>query len=221
MKKLLLTLCLIAGFAGSLLAQYDAKALKAQEVLDKVSSKYEELDGFSADFVYTLYNKATGTNAEARGSITAKGKKFKLNLNGQNIVSDGETVWTFQPETNEVYIDHFENLVGENVNPSNIHNLYKKGYKHEYKREKMINGAPHHVVELVPENPGESELAKIELVIHQQNLTISSFTIHEKSKNEYSFDIRNFNSNISPAEESFSFNKSKHPNVVEVDMRDF
>ncbi len=59
-------------------------------------------------------------------------------MNGQEIVSDGKTVWTFQPETNEVYIDNFENVVGENINPSNIHNLYRKGYKYVYREEKWL-----------------------------------------------------------------------------------
>ncbi len=43
-------------FAGSLFAQYDPKAL---EILDNVSDKYEKLNGFQADFVYTLNNDAS------------------------------------------------------------------------------------------------------------------------------------------------------------------
>lgn len=218
MKKIFLTVFLLAGFAGSLFAQYDPKAL---EILDKVSGKYEKLNGFKADFVYTLNNEAIGTNAETKGEITAKGKMFKLNMNGQEIVSDGKTVWTFQPETNEVYIDHFENVVGENVNPSNIHNLYRKGYKYMYREEKVVNGKPHHVIDLVPEKASDNNYFKIQLVINKQSLTFDSFTIFEKSGNRYEFDIRNFNPEISVEDKSFVFSKNSHPNVVEVDMRDY
>lgn len=218
MKKIFLTVCLVAGFAGSLLAQYDPKA---EEILDKVSTKYENLDGFKADFVYTLNNDAVGTNAETQGKITAMGKKFKLNMNGQEIVSDGKTVWTFQPETNEVYIDHFENVVGENVNPSNIHNLYRKGYKYIYREERMVKGKPYHVIDLVPEKASENNFFKIQLVIDKQDLIFDSFTIFEKSGNLYEFDIRNFKPDVALEESAFSFSKSKYPNVVEVDMRDY
>lgn len=216
MKKLLLTACLIAGFAGSLFAQYDAKALKALEVLDKVSSKYEKMNGFTADFVYTLKNdQAAGLSAEYNGRIAAKGKKFKVEVieMGMDVMSDGDSVWIFMPEAKEVTVHRFEDVVAKDVNPSNIHNLYKKGYKHEYQGEKMINGAPHHVIELVPDNPGESNLSKIELVIHKQSLTIGSFTIHEKNGNRYVVDIRNFNSDVSLKDEIFIFRISQHPGV--------
>ncbi len=218
MKKILFTVLLVAAFAGSLFAQYDPKAL---EILDKVSRKYEQMNGFKADFVYTLNNEAVGTNAETSGDITAKGKKFRLNMNGQEIVSDGNTVWTFQPETNEVYIDKFDNVVGENVNPSNIHNLYRKGYKYVYREEKAIKGKPHHVIDLVPEKASDNNFFKIQLVISKQDLTFDSFTIFEKSGNRYAFNIKNFNPNITVEDKSFSFSKNSHPNVVEVDMRDY
>jgi outer membrane lipoprotein carrier protein len=218
MKKILLIVCLVAGFSGSLFAQYDPKAL---EILDEVSEKYEKLNGFNAEFVYTLSNDAVGTNAETKGDITAKGKSFRLNMNGQEIISDGKTVWTYQPETNEVYIDHFENVVGENVNPSNIHNLYRKGYKYVYREERKVNGKPHHVIDLVPEKASENNFFKIQLVIDKQALTFDSFTIFEKSGNRYEFDIKNFKPGIAAGENAFNFSKSKHPDVVEVDMRDF
>lgn len=218
MKKILLLVCLVAGFAGSLFAQYDPKAL---EVLDNVSEKYEKLNGFKADFVYTLKNDAVGTDAETKGDIVARGKSFRLNMNGQEIISDGKTVWTYQPETNEVYIDNFENVVGDNVNPSNIHNLYRKGYKYVYREEKKVNGKPHHVIDLVPEKASENNFFKIQLVIDKQALTFDSFTIFEKSGNRYEFDIQNFQPGIESGENAFNFSKNKHPNVVEVDMRDF
>ena len=219
MKKILLTVLLVAGFTGSIFAQYDPKAL---EILDKVSQKFEKMNGFKADFIYTLNNEAVGTNAETKGEIVAKGKKFKLNMNGQEIISDGVTVWTFQPETNEVYIDKFENVVGEeNVNPSNIHNLYRKGYKYVYREEKMIKGKPHHVIDLVPEKASENNFFKIQLVINKQDLTFDSFTIFEKSGNRYSFDIRNFNPGVTLEDKSFVFSKKSNPNVVEVDMRGY
>lgn len=199
-------------------AQYDQKALG---ILDKASEKYEKLSGFKADFVYTLNNDAVGTSAETKGEITAKGKQFRLKMNGQEIISDGKTVWTYQPDTKEVYIDKFDNVVGENVNPSNIHNLYRKGFKYLYKEERKVNGKPHHVIELVPEKASDTNYFKIQLVIDQKDLTFSNFTIFEKSGNRYLFDIKNFQPNVAIADGTFSFVKAKYPGVTEVDMRDY
>ena len=218
MKNLLafVLMCLVSLMSAN--AQYDQKALA---VLDKASEKYEKLSGFKADFVYTLNNDAVGTSAETKGEITAKGKQFRLKMNGQEIISDGSTVWTYQPDTKEVYIDKFDNVVGENVNPSNIHNLYRKGFKYLYKEERKVNGKPHHVIELVPEKASETNYFKIQLVIDKQDLTFSNFTIFEKSGNRYLFDIKNFQPNVNIAEGTFNFKKSQYPGVTEVDMRDF
>lgn len=199
-------------------AQYDQKALG---ILDKTSAKYENLSGFKADFIYTLTNDAVGTSAETKGEITAKGKQFRLTMNGQEIISDGKTVWTYQPDAKEVYIDKYENVVGENVNPSNIHNLYRKGFKYMYKEERKVNGKPHHVIELVPEKASDTNYYKIQLVIDKQDLTFSNFTIFEKNGNRYLFDIKNFQPNASISEGAFTFKKAQYPGVTEVDMRGY
>ena len=218
MKNLIafVLMCFVSLLSAN--AQYDQKALG---ILDKASDKYEKLSGFKADFVYTLNNDAVGTSAETKGEITAKGKQFRLKMNGQEIISDGKTVWTYQPDTKEVYIDKFDNVVGENVNPSNIHNLYRKGFKYMYKEERKINGKPHHVIELVPEKASDTNYYKIQLVIDKQDLTFSNFTIFEKNGNRYLFDIKNFQPNVNIATDTFSFKKSQYPGVTEVDMRDY
>ncbi|MBW3545860.1 MAG: outer membrane lipoprotein carrier protein LolA [Bacteroidetes bacterium] len=218
MKNLLafVLMCLVSIVTAN--AQYDQKALG---ILDKVSEKYEKLSGFKADFVYTLNNDAVGTTAETKGNITASGKKFRLNMNGQEIISDGSTVWTYQPDTKEVYIDKFDNVVGENVNPSNIHNLYRKGFKYLYKEEITLNGRPHHVIELVPEKASDTNYYKIQLVINKQELTFTNFTIYEKNGNRYLFDIKNFQPNVNIADGAFTFQKAQYPGVTEVDMRDY
>ncbi|AHM59820.1 gliding motility-like protein [Flammeovirgaceae bacterium 311] len=218
MKNLLafVLMCFVSLLTAN--AQYDQKALG---ILDKASEKYENLSGFKADFVYTLNNDAVGTSAETKGEITAKGKQFRLKMNGQEIISDGQTVWTYQPDTKEVYIDKFDNVVGENVNPSNIHNLYRKGFKYMYKEEIKVNGKPHHVIELVPEKASDTNYFKIQLVIDKQDLTFSNFTIYEKNGNRYLFDIKNFQPNTAIADGTFNFNKSKYPGVTEVDMRNY
>jgi outer membrane lipoprotein carrier protein len=209
-------MCFVGVFSAN--AQYDQKALG---ILDKVSEKYEKLNGFKADFVYTLNNESVGTNAETEGEITAKGKQFRLKMNGQEIISDGKTVWTYQPDTKEVYIDKFENVVGDNVNPSNIHNLYRKGFKYMYKEEKVVNGKPHHIIELVPEKASDTNYFKIQLVINKQDLTFTNFTIYEKNGNRYLFDIKKFQPDVAIADGTFSFQKAKYPGVTEVDMREY
>ena len=218
MRKILLTFCFLAGFAGSLFAQYDPKAL---EVLDKASAKYEKLDSFKADFTFTLTNEVSGNNMSYEGDVVVKGKKFKVKTDAQELMTDGTTFWTYSPSINEVNIQDYEAVVGEFVDPSNIHNIYKKGYKGNYVEERMVDGVPHHVIDLEPTNGAENGFYKIQLVINKEDLTFSKFTIFEKNGNRFVVNLDNFQPNVEVTENIFSFNKSKHPKVVEVDLRNY
>ena len=92
------------------ISQHEEKDLnpqdpKAQEILDALSNKAAGYTSFSADFEYTLLNKSEGINETQSGSVTMKGKqKYKLEVAGQEIISDGETVWTFIKEVGELQI---------------------------------------------------------------------------------------------------------------------
>ncbi|WP_017733140.1 LolA family protein [Nafulsella turpanensis] len=208
----------MSAFAGSLFAQYDPKAL---EVLDKASEKYEKLKSFKADFTFTLNNEVTGNTMSYKGDVVVKGKKFRVSTDAQELMTDGTTFWTYSPSINEVNVQNYEAVIGEFVDPSNIHNIYKKGYKGNYVEEKVINGKAHHIIDLEPTNGADNGFYKIQLVINKEDLTFSKFTIFEKNGNRFVVNLNNFTPNVEVAENIFTFNKSKHPKVVEVDLRNY
>jgi outer membrane lipoprotein-sorting protein len=201
---------------GAAYAQYDPEALK---VLDKVSKKYEAMGSFSADFTNQLVNDAANTNIEMEGKFSRSGRKFRLEWNGQEYMSDGSTLWVYQPDAQEVYISSLEDEMNDDFNPSEIHNLYRKGFKYLLKGEQSINGKAHHLIDLVPEKAQETNFFKIQMAVNKADMTISNFTLYEKNGTRYVFNIKNLNAGANIPDSQFSFDKKKYPGVTVVDTR--
>lgn len=195
-------------------AQYDAKAL---QILDAMSTKYKNMGSFKADFSYNLESPSSGINETYAGTITVKNEKFHLKMGGQEIINDGNTVYTYMKETNEVNIANYEPEEGE-ISPTDIYIMYKKGFKYLYIEEVNEGGQPYDIVELVPEDKTK-QYFKIKITIHQKDKTVKRWKIFEKNGNRYTYDIKVFTPNANATEAMFKWEKSRHPGVQVVDLR--
>ncbi|NJM26952.1 MAG: outer membrane lipoprotein carrier protein LolA [Bacteroidia bacterium] len=151
MKKTVFALCIILLGAWVNIAQaqsqYDPKAL---ETLDEMSRKYKLYTSFEANISATLVNDVDKIHEEFKGKITVKGDKFRLTLPEQEVFNNGTTIWTYLPDAKEVNIDNYD-PDSEDINPSKIYEIYKKGFKYLYIEDKTIGGVTCEVIDLVPE----------------------------------------------------------------------
>ncbi len=198
----------------SLFAQYDDKALG---ILDKMSDKYKSISAYEASFTQTLENTQADINEDFSGTITVKGEKFRLDMGGQEIINDGKTVWTYIPEINEVNIDNYSADAGE-MTPSKIYAAYKNGYKYVYMEEQKNAGKSFDIIDLVPENKND-QFFKIRLTIDQQDNMLKSWTMFDKSGNQFIYNITNFKILNDVKDSFFQFDKNKHKGVEVVDLR--
>ncbi len=213
MKKLtLLLLCVLTIQVGW--AQQDEDAL---QVLDAMSAKYKEIPAYSADITSSLVNETEGINEEFGGKITVKGDKYKLELDEQVVINNGETLWTYLPDVNEVNIDRYDPDEDE-ISPSKIYEAYKKGYKYIYIGDENVGGQPHAVIDLVPDDK-DAQYFKIKLFIKNSDSSLTQWIMYDKSGNQYKYTIENFNGSINPSESFFVFNETDYPGVEVIDLR--
>lgn len=218
MKKLILiSLAVILAAGGMANAQSDKKA---KEILDAMSAKYKNIPAFKANFVNRLENKTEGLNEDFSGEITVKDDMYHLKVGGQEIYNNGETVWTYLKESNEVNIDYYYPEDGD-MSPSNIFNAYKEGYKYRFVETKQKGSRKVDVVELQPEQGTDNfdQFIKIKLEIFQDTNTLSSWQIYDKIGNVYTYTITGFNPNIKASDGMFEFDSAKYPGVEIVDLR--
>lgn len=213
MKKLLFTTLLAISMSASF-AQYDAKAL---EILEAMSSKYKSFTSFEANITSSMTNETEGIKEEFKGKITVKTGKFRLVMDDQEIINNGTTVWTYLPAAKEVNIDNYDPDADE-INPSKIYDLYKKGFKYLYLEDQTENGVACEVVDLVPEKK-DAQYFKIRMNIGKKDRSIQSWTMFDRSGNRYKYTITKFVPNVPVADSFFTFDPKKYPGVEIIDLR--
>lgn len=213
MKKSFLTV--ISAFIVQLaIAQYDPQALAT---LDAMSKKYKAYTSFEANIISSMTNETEGVKEEFKGKITVKGEKFKLVTPDQEIINNGTTVWTYLPAAKEVNIDNYD-ATSEDINPSKIYELYKKGYKYLLIGEKTEAGVVCEEIDLVPEKK-DAQFFKIKMIIGKKDRSIQSWTMFDKSGNKYKYTIAKFSPNVAVADALFTFDTKKYPGVEVIDLR--
>jgi outer membrane lipoprotein-sorting protein len=146
-----------------------------------------------------------------------KGDKFRMALPEQEVINNGATIWTYLPEAKEVNIDNYDPN-SEDINPSKIHEVYKKGYKYLYLQDKTEGGVLCEEVDLVPEKK-EAQYFKIKMYINKKEKTVQSFILFDKGGNRYKYTISKFVPNAKIEDTYFSFDPKNYPGVEVIDLR--
>lgn len=213
MKKLVFAALLM--FVGTVsYSQYDPKAL---EILEAMSKKYKAITAFEANLTSGMTNETEGVKEEFKGKITVKGDKFRLLLDDQEIINNGATVWTYLPSAKEVNIDNFD-PGSDDVNPTKIFEMYKKGFKYLYLADKTEGGVVCEEIDLVPEKK-DAQYFKIKMMIVKKDKSIQSWTMFDKAGNRYKYTITKFVPNIKVEDAFFTFDLKKYPGVEIIDLR--
>lgn len=208
--KSLLMIAVLVVFTISVLAQNDKKATA---ILDEVSAKTKLYKTIKIDFTYTMDNAKEKIHDKYKGTLLSKGDKYKLTAAGQDVISDGKTMWTYLKEANEVQI----NNTGEDddsFTPTKLLSGYGKDYKSKFIEEKGNN----QIIELYPLKKGKT-FTKVQLTIDKSKKQIGKFTIYDRSGSTFSYIVDKFVPDQAIADNVFTFNKAEHPGVEINDMR--
>jgi len=182
-----------------------------------MSAKYKSIPSFEANFSVVLTNDVEKINETFKGKMTVKGDKFRMILPEQEVINNGSTIWTYLPDAKEVNIDNYDPS-SEDVNPSKIYDLYKKGFKYLYLQERMESGVMCEEIDLVPEKK-DAQFFKIKMLINKKSKNVQSWTMFDKGGNRYKYSITAFTPDSSVEDTYFSFDPKKYPGVEVIDLR--
>ena len=209
--SLVLTISVLAGQA-----QTDAKA---KAILDKLSAKTKAYTSIKADFNYTLNNKSEDINETQAGSIAIKGEKYVLKIAGQEIRSDGNSIWTYLKDAEEVQITEVDEDNEDNITPTKIFTMYEKGYRHEYVKDETVNGVLTSIVNIYPLDLDDKSYHTVKLYINKAKTEITKIKILGKEGDIYTYKIKSFQPNVTISDGEFTFKASDYPGVEIIDLR--
>jgi outer membrane lipoprotein carrier protein len=221
MKKLftLMSLVLVttAGFAqaGKNPTQNDPNAKK---VLDAVSSRFRTFKSPQASFVYKVENAQGKILSSKKGTVTMKGNRYRVAMDGMEIYSDGKTTWNYDKSANEVTVDNV-NAAASAMTPQKMFtNFYDKDFYYKLNGEKKEGGRTLQEIELTPTDKTRP-YHKVYVWVDKGTNTVYSARFLEKTGGRYSYTVTSLKQTAPVSDAYFSFDKSKYPGVEVVDLR--
>jgi outer membrane lipoprotein carrier protein len=189
---------------------------EAKKILDAVSNKFKAYKTVQAKFSLKVENAAGKSLGVKAGNVYMKGNKYRISVTGQEIFSDGSTVWTFDKASNEVTISKIDPSANSITPQKLFTNFYDKDFLYKLNGPAKINGKAVKEVELTPIDKTK---AFHKVLLYVDNNSISTTKIFEKNGNRYTYSTTSLSSNGAIADTMFLFDAKKYPGVEVVDLR--
>ena len=187
----------------------------AEQILEKLSKTTKAFTSISIEFDHTFTNKSAGINEKNSGTLILKGEQFRIDMEKQLIINNGTTHWIYLKEMNELTIMDYDSEDEDALSPNKLFTVYNEDYKNAYVEAKLINGERMHIIDLFPKESGPIMI--IRLTINALKNQISILALYDKTGGIYTYNIKNFKSNLDVA--PFNFDTTNYPEVEVIDLR--
>ena len=190
----------------------------AKKILDKVSAKFKTFKSPQASFTYQVENAQGKVLSTKKGTVSMKGSKYKVNMSGLEIFSDGKTSWSYDKSANEVTVNGVDGG-GNGMTPQKMFtNFYDKDFYYKLNGEKKLAGKTVQEIEMTPTDKSRP-FHKVYIYVDKAANTIYSAKFLEKTGNRYSYTINTLKPTATISDAEFAFDKKKYPGVEVVDLR--
>lgn len=204
MKNLIVTIILLISFTA-----FSQDAEKAKAFLNEVNAKVKSYDNIAIDFKYALQNSSENIDQITRGDVTIVGDKYVLNVLGITRIFDGKTLYTINPEDEEVTISS-ENTEDEGtITPSKMLSFYEEGYTYTMDIIQDVKGRKIQYIKLNPIDTN-SEIKQVLLGIDAKTKHIYNLIEIGKNGTKTTLTVNSFKTNEPISKSLFKFDKNKY-----------
>jgi outer membrane lipoprotein-sorting protein len=193
-------------------AQGDAKA---RDLLRRMNANYKSFRTMTADFSFTLEHPTQKINEQQRGKLEIKGKKYRLDMKQQTIMTDGSFLWVVLKDAKEVNVSDYEPAPDE-LTPTSVFTLYEKGFEPYMQAEGSTVTSK--VIDLVPIDK-KKPYFKIKLSVDPAKALLTQAVVMNKDGSRMTYVIRDFKSNTPINDTQFQFQKAQFPQFEVIDLR--
>ena len=208
MTKLFTTL--LIAFSTTLFAQDQV----AKDVLDRLSATTKSYKNMTVGFDFIFENKNQNINEKQKGILVLQEEMFRLEMEEQIIINDGESQWIYLADMNEVQIMEHD-PEDQMMSPNKLFTIYEEGYKYTYVGAEAENGKRLQIIDLFPEESGA--FMKITLAVYDAKNQLHRITILDKNGGTYTYSVTSFESNTSVS--PFTFIADNYQGVEVIDLR--
>jgi outer membrane lipoprotein-sorting protein len=190
----------------------------AKAILDNVSAKFKTYKTVTADFTLSITNSAGKAEGTKKGVVYIKGSKYRVNISGQEIYSDGNNIWTYDKSANEVQLTKFDPSSNTITPQKMFTNFYDKDFLYKLNGETKQGKKTIQEIELTPVDKTKT-FFKVLVEIDKASKNIVSTKVFEKNGNRYTYTITSMKTNTDIPESVFVFDQKKYPTAELIDLR--
>ncbi len=202
------TFLLILGILASIIMQ----AQSADDFLKQAIEKNKSYNDISVIFNYQMINNSAGIYENINGYASMKGDSYIMNVDGQEMICDGTTLWTYLVDDEEVMISEVTD--DSNTSPIAIIDSFSQNITASF----VESDNPDIKIIEVKENEGDT-FETVRLYFDIKDLNIKKVHIIVGDGNEFIYEITDFKTNQNLPDSMFTFDETMHPNVEVIDMR--
>ena len=202
MKKIVLSVILLSVL--NLNAQDQDP--KAKAILDDLSKTTKTYKTINADYVFTMLNKEGKQTEKQNGKVQIKGDKFKLEIPGNTIMSDGKTLWNFNKDAKEVTLKNFDTKNEDQLNPSKLFTMYETGYKYKFDKEEKVGTVLCSIIDLYPaDKPEKKKFHTVKLYVDKAKKQIAQIKMIMKDGTKQVYELKSIKPNLILDDKVFVF----------------
>ena len=206
-------LALIVGlFLHSTIFAQDVDAL-----LSKLFVKLKPLTAYEIAYTSTLVDLKNDFELSQQGIVQIEGDRFHLDLGDYVIYCDGETVWTFEPEMNECYIDDTETMKEEGMDPSKLFTVWEEDFRREWMGRTTVEGRDCAHINLYAST--DKAYHTLQLFVDDNALEVVRIVMKGREGSDVTYTVKSFSTSLDVVPGMFIFPAEKHPGVDLIDNR--
>lgn len=218
MKKFCLFI-FFSFFLSGLAFYSEARATTAEIVLTEIQNQYEKTNDFEANFAQEYIGKVMRQSQRGEGKVYFKKKgmmRWDYRLPNQKIISDGQTLWFYQPEENQVLVSPVDKMIKE------FGFLVGEGdLRRDFNLLQMSESSPlkedYYVIEVAPKE-AHPAVSKLSLVVDKKAYLVLQVDVFDALGNVTRTRFNNIKTNTNLSASFFQFKAP--PGTETIKMQD-
>lgn len=202
-KYLMLIIGIILGLRVS--------AQNAEDFLINIVEKMKSYNDINIIFNYQMINTSAGLYENVNGFASMKGNSYILNVGEQEMICNGEILWTHLIDDEEVMIS--EVTEDNNTSPIAIIDSFSGNITAEFIENEDANIT---TIEVKEKEGGTFDRVQISV---DKDMNIKKVYVATPDGNEFIYEITDYKTNLNLPDSMFIFIEEQHPNVEVIDMR--
>jgi outer membrane lipoprotein carrier protein len=189
----------------------------ASEIVRNVQKNYDETNDAVIHFTQTVVLPISKLSKTTKGVLYfKKGNKYKIESGDNVIVTDGKTIWTYNPTSGQVIVDNYrddKNTIDPNKFLFNI----PSDYYVVLLNAKRTDRDTAYTLRLTPKSDG-SFIRSITIVV-AGNWAVRSAEVHDINDNKYTYTVNDLKVNSGLPDSEFEFVPPKGARIVDLRQR--